>query len=227
MAARARERGKGSGNVLLAIILTIFIFTLAVVLVLNSKWLYYIDITLLGMERRSGMNVAEIKANYDALIRYNQFWFRGELVFPNLLMSRTGRIHFQEVKRILDVIQYLCIGSFVFLVIGMIRHRRRSKGYLKLAGIFSVAVPVILGILAALDWDRFFVVFHKIFFRNNYWLFDSRTDPVILILPDAYFLHCAILILLLILLGSILCFWLWRRSRRRSEAPRYAGRRRR
>ena len=55
---------------------------------------------------------------------------------------------------------------------------------------------MIVGGLAALDFDRAFTVFHTIFFpgKDN-WLFDPMTDPVILILPEAFFRSCAILIL--------------------------------
>lgn len=226
MAGRRGQTGAGrSGNILLALALTLFIFTAAVVLVLNFRWLYYIDITLLGIQDKSGMTVNEIRANYDALIQYNQFWYHGELKFPTLIMSNTGRIHFQEVKRIFVVIQYLCMGSGLASLAGMIRHaRRHNLGYLRITGILSLGIPVALGVLAAANWDRFFVTFHHIFFRNDYWLFDSKTDPVILILPDAYFLHCAVLILLLILLGSLLCFWIYR-HRRRAAAARKRGRR--
>ncbi|MDO5345224.1 MAG: TIGR01906 family membrane protein [Lachnospiraceae bacterium] len=229
MAGKSTKRPGFAGNLFWALMLTIFIFTLSVVLVLNFKWLYYIDILLLGLEKRSGMSADAIRANYDTLIRYNQFWYHGDLVFPTLFMSNTGRIHFQEVKRIFAVIQYLCMGSFLLSVIGMIRYgRRRSASWLRTAGILTLAIPAVLGILAAVNWDAFFVAFHKLFFRNNYWLFDSRTDPVILILPDAYFLHCAVLILLLVLLGSLLCFLAYRRrSRKLAAANAYrAGRRR-
>ena len=74
MAGRKRRQSSVVGsNILLALVLTTFIFTLAVVIILNFKWLYYIDITLLGIEKKSGMDVASIKANYDALIEYNRF----------------------------------------------------------------------------------------------------------------------------------------------------------
>lgn len=225
MARKTSGRPGSGGNVLTALALTIFIITFSVVLVLNAKWLYYIDIVLLGLEKRSGMSSGAIRANYDTLIRYNQFWYHGELAFPTLFMSETGRIHFEEVKRIFSVIQYLCMGSFAASVIGIIRCRRkRSCGYLRTAGILTLGIPAVLGILAAVNWDGFFTAFHRLFFRNNYWLFDSRTDPVILILPDTYFLHCAVLILLLVFLGGILCFLAYRRRRRRNVAGR--GRRR-
>ena len=225
MAERKRlPRERKQGNILLALVLTLFIFTAAVVLVLNFKWLYYIDITILGLEEKSGMTVKEIRANYDALIQYNQFWFHGDLKFPTLFMPETGRIHFQEVKRIFTAVQYLCMGSRIASLIGIIRHARsRRLGYLKIAGILTFAIPLLLGALAAVSWERFFVVFHRIFFRNDYWLFDSRTDPVILILPDAYFLHCALLILLLIVLGGLFCFWIYGK-RKRAAAQKRRGR---
>ena len=225
MAERKRlPRERKQGNILLALVLTLFIFTAAVVLVLNFKWLYYIDITILGLEEKSGRTVKEIRANYDALIQYNQFWFHGDLKFPTLFMSETGRIHFQEVKQIFTAVQYLCMGSGIASLIGIIRHARsRRLGYLKIAGILTFAIPLLLGALAAVSWERFFVVFHRIFFRNDYWLFDSRTDPVILILPDAYFLHCALLILLLIVLGGLFCFWIYGK-RKRAAAQKRRGR---
>lgn len=223
MAGRRKRQGPGLGsNLLLAVLLTTFLFTLAVVIVLNFKWLYYIDITLLGIEKNSGMNVSSIRANYDALIQYNQFWFHGELRFPTLIMSNTGQIHFQEVKRIFVVIQYLCMITFAASLVGIVKMRRRGQyAYLKIAGLLSLVIPVALGIFALLYWDKFFALFHQILFRNNYWLFDSKTDPVILILPDAYFMHCAVMILLLIFLGSMLFLRLDKGKRRAA-----AGRRR-
>lgn len=51
MAGRRQQSSGVPGTILLALVLTLFIFTLAVVLVLNFKWLYYIDIPLLGLEK--------------------------------------------------------------------------------------------------------------------------------------------------------------------------------
>ena len=70
------------------------------------------------------------------------------------------------------------------------------------AGAGLLAAGLIVGGLAALDFDRAFVVFHAIFFpgKDN-WLFDPRTDEIIRVLPQDFFMHCAILILALVVLG--------------------------
>lgn len=60
--------------------------------------------------------------------------------------------------------------------------------------------------MVAVNWDYVFVTFHQLVFNNDYWLFDSSTDPIIDILPDGYFMHCAIMIFVLVFVGSFLCF---------------------
>ena len=58
-----------------------------------------------------------------------------------------------------------------------------------------------IGGLAALDFDRFFTLFHAVFFpgKDN-WIFHPKADPIILILPQEFFRNCAILILAVLLL---------------------------
>ena len=70
--------------------------------------------------------------------------------------------------------------------------------------------------LAALDFDRAFVVFHSIFFpgKDN-WIFDWQTDPIILFLPQDFFRNCALLILALLLVwcGALIAADLWAGNR--------------
>ncbi|MCD8023736.1 MAG: TIGR01906 family membrane protein [Lachnospiraceae bacterium] len=87
---------------------------------------------------------------------------------------------------------------------------RRRYGSLKLLSILTFLIPVVLGVCAAVNWDVFFVRFHELFFNNDYWLFDPATDPVILILPDEFFAHCAAAILLFLFLEGILTGMLYR-----------------
>ena len=208
-----RER-LSAGSFFSALCLVIFIISGAVVLVLNCRWLYYLDITLLGIENETGMNAAQIRANYDALISYNAVWFRGELVFPTLPMSENAEVHFREVKRIFDLLQIMFAVSGIASLISVITMKRRGKRkYLRIAGILTLIIPVVLGVLAVIDWQRFFVTFHKIAFQNDYWLFDPAEDPIILQLPDMFFFHCAAAILLLVCGGGVICLLAGRRKR--------------
>lgn len=192
-------------NLALAVVLMLFFISFSVVLVLNFRPLYYYDMEALDIVESSGLEEDDIRANYDTLISYNSIFGQKELDFPTLSMSESGKIHFEEVKNIFVFVQWLCIATFFAGSIGLLsKIRKKDAGCLKLAGVLTPLVPAVLGSLIALNWENFFVTFHHIFFRNDYWLFNPATDPVITILPDAFFLHCAIAILVLVILFSLL-----------------------
>lgn len=192
-------------NLALAVVFMLFFISFSVVLVLNFRPLYYYDIETLDIVESSGIAEDDIRANYDTLISYNSILGQKELDFPTLDMSESGKIHFQEVKNIFVFVQWLCIATFFAGSIGLFfKLRKKDAGCLKLAGVLTPLIPAVLGGLIALNWESFFVTFHHIFFRNDYWLFNPATDPVITILPDAFFLHCAIAILVLIIFFSLL-----------------------
>ena len=190
----------------------LFVISLSVIIILNLRPLYVSDIGRFQIEAESGMEKETILRNYDALIRYNRLCFRGPLEFPDLPMSASARIHFEEVKRIFDFIQILCPAAGLLFACGVISRRQRKRT-LKTAGISLFALMALLGVLALGGWERFFVGFHQLFFHNDYWLFDPVTDPVILLLPDGYFLHCAVGIAALCAAGAALCLAFGRRAR--------------
>ena len=126
-----------------------------------------------------------------------------------LSFSPEGASHFADVRRLflLDL-RVLAVCVTVLLVLYALRRKKgltlsplagHSPGFW--AGCGLGGALAIAGVLAALDFDRAFTVFHIIFFpgKDN-WLFDPATDPVILILPEAFFRSCAILILAAVLL---------------------------
>lgn len=202
------QMGRKWTDIICAVIMMLFIISTAVTLTLVFKPLYHHDMEKLQLSEETGYSEEEILANYDALIRYNISPFEKELQLPTLKMSEEGRIHFAEVKVIFQLFLKLFLSTALLMaVITAVQTKKRRYGYLKLAGILTLIVPSICGILVAVNWERAFVLFHEIAFSNDYWLFDPVTDPVILILPDTFFLHCAVMILLLTAAGAAACFF--------------------
>ena len=62
-------------------------------------------------------------------------------------------------------------------------------------GIFF-GLAAVLGIIVASNFSKFFVIFHEIFFDNDLWLFDPRTDLMIRMLPEGLFMDFSVRILL-------------------------------
>lgn len=190
----------------LAVVLTLSIIGMAVVGTLAFRPLYYHDIKALDIPGYSGYSEAEIRQNYDALIDYNMPFKDGVLTFPTLAMSESGRIHFAEVKQIFDLFKYFALFGSLISVVGIAWFvKKKEYRFLKYTAVVTISLPVVLGILVAICWDKVFVWFHKIFFRNDFWIFDWTTDPVILILPDEFFMHCAILIFAGVMFGAFVC----------------------
>ena len=198
-------------DIILSIVLMIFIISFAIVFTVFFKQLYYFDINYLNIDKISGLPVETIKDNYDILINYQSIFFQGNLNLPDFAMSVAGRIHFQEVKTIFEVIQVsMLISGIISIILLIKRFKEKEYRFLRLTGIITILIPSILGFLVAIDFDQAFIIFHKLFFRNDFWIFDYQTDPVITILPETFFMHCFILIVLIIVVFALLCLIFYR-----------------
>lgn len=185
-----------------------FILSFSVVLILNFRPLYYHDMKSMNLSETYHISEEEIKANYDTLIDYNSLFYWDELSFPTLPMSESGKIHFEEVKVIFDGLQILLIVSTILfwpLALYTI-HKKKEYCFLKWIPLFAGILVSIILIWALIDWEGLFVTFHHLMFRNDYWLFDPYTDPIINLLPDKFFFHClaGIIGCMLVLLVSCL-----------------------
>lgn len=65
------------------------------------------------------------------------------------------------------------------------------KSFLAGAGGF-ILVSGIFAALIASDFNKYFVMFHEIFFDNDLWLLDPRTDLLIRMLPEGFFFDMVI-----------------------------------
>lgn len=203
---------------LIGLVFFLLFLSIGVIFTVNFRPLYYLDLKLLNIPETSGYPKDEIIANYNALIDYSSPFFKGNLSFPTLEASPSGIQHFKEVKDIFMI--FYALGAFSLIVAAAIiiyKSRKRDISYLAVSSFVSIILPVVLGLLLAIDFDTAFIVFHKIFFNNDYWIFDPITDPVINILPAAFFLHCAILIIIIILLGSLTLYMVYLYFKRRKS----------
>lgn len=202
-----KKKWYSPANMALAVVYVVFIISFSVVLTLNFRPLYYHDMKSLEIPENAGLSAETVRENYDVLIDYNSMFYDGELEFPDFGMSETGRIHFEEVKVIFDGFQYAALLSFAAGAAGTIwRLKKKDAGFFYPAGVLSILTPAAPAIFIALNWEMVFEKFHALAFHNDYWIFDWRTDPVILILPDEFFLHCAVMILACIIAGGLACF---------------------
>lgn len=172
---------------------------------------YYMQIDSLGIEELSGFDRETIIDAYDEMLDYCTIpW--AEFGTGELKYSEEGASHFADCKglflldgAVIIISLALVIALFIMSVTGVFK-MKRPLGYN--VGFFSavslLGTFLLVAGLAATDFQRAFTVFHKLMFpgKDN-WLFDPRTDEIIMILPIDFFMNCAILIVASIILCSL------------------------
>ncbi|MCY6355838.1 TIGR01906 family membrane protein [Clostridium sp. ZS2-4] len=200
-------------EILLTFCITLLIIILSVKITLNFKPLYYMDIITLNVQETSNLSSKEIKLNYNYVINYVQSHQKQNFVLPTLTFSNQGKIHFEEVKAIfnkLDYILYTLILIDVIIIYINIKTDKRFR-FLKWSSIFLFLAPFLCLIPFLLNFDKSFTIFHKLLFNNDYWLLDPKLDPIINIMPQEFFFHCAILIISLMFVFSSIFYIIFKK----------------
>lgn len=198
-------------NVIFSICFSIFIITTAINFTVSFKQLYYYDIYKLNIPKLSNLSKEEIKLNYDYLIEYNLSKNVDEFEMPTIKSSNQGKIHFEEVRYIfqnVNKISRIClIISLIGIIIGIKNKDIKILNYTSKA---LIIIPLVLAIPMIINFEDTFVIFHKLMFSNDYWIFDPRLDPVINILPEEFFFHAGIMILGIVLAVSIILYTIYK-----------------
>ena len=175
----------------------LFLLSLSILLTIYLAWVFYpMEIQWLNLTNRVYLKPETIQYNFHILMNYLTNPFNQVLQMPNFRSSAAGLHHFAVVKNLFHLVQLVALvtlPSFYFFVKGIVK-----KGFLSLfsKGLLALVVlPLLIGLGGVLiGFDQFFTLFHQILFvGDDTWLFDPAKDPVILILPEDFFLHAFLL----------------------------------
>ncbi|HEY8365409.1 MAG TPA: TIGR01906 family membrane protein [Haloplasmataceae bacterium] len=192
-------------NILTSISLTLLILITAIQLTLNFRPLYYFDIDYLRITEEANMNKREIIKNYDVLIDYLNPLYKGNLQFPTLTMSQQGEKHFIEVKKIFTHLFYIQLVSVIITFVGILYlNKKKDYTFYRLTSRLLLGIPILLFFLIFIDFNKIFSLFHRIMFRNEYWMLYPDKDPIINLLPERFFMHSTLLILIIMFISSLI-----------------------
>lgn len=127
--------------------------------------------------------------------------------------NEQDRFHMGEVQELflggIALRRAACILFVVLSVILFVTEKRwktiLAGMFQKTLGVFCVVV-LVLGALITMNFSKCFVIFHEIFFDNDLWIFDSRTDFMIRMLPEGFFYDMVIRIGVIFIFSLILLF---------------------
>lgn len=191
-------------QILFSLLLSLFLIFAAVKLTLMFKPLYYFDISYLNIPDQSNFSKDEIVKNYDYVINYLLNPKPQEFDLPSIPYSKYGQIHFKDVKRIFTYIDILLVLSGIVSMYSIVINiKRKFFDFFKNTSNMLILMSTIILSALMINFDTAFVIFHKIFFRNDYWQFDPEIDSIINILPEEFFYHSALLIVALIIISIL------------------------
>ena len=197
----------------LAVATAAWILSASIAVPILLRPFYYCQINPLGLVDSTGLSREDIRKAYDEMM---DFCTGRTATFStgSLPWSQAGKAHFVDVRN-LFLLDLCCAAAAGAILLGwaVLRpnvrvrpYRLRGRGFAFWGSMGLGLCFLIIGGLAALDFERAFLLFHALFFpgKDN-WMFDPRRDAIINILPQAFFFHCAIFILTLILLMCLIC----------------------
>lgn len=197
-------------NILSIFISILFIYNfifIAIIFLLLNRDFYYLHIKYLDLVEKTGYSLENIKINYNYILDYFLSFSNKDFNLPTLPYSTQGKIHFEEVKNIFNLAFLLGIIILIALIIIFYYYyKKKDSTFLKKSSINSIIITILISIIGHFNFDKSFTIFHKMFFNNDYWIFDPKKDPIINILPQEFFRNCSILIIIFIIIGSLLLY---------------------
>ncbi len=192
---------------LITLLLAFWIIALAIILTtFLSPILYNQQVNSFHLPELVNMPSTQIKENYTNIIHYLSLLTHTSMqVSSKLITSEATRIHFADVKKVLEVIQiYFLLSTFLLIPLIHTSLKEKRHMFLKTTPIVLIVIIGIVGSFMAINFDGAFTLMHQLIFRNNYWLIDPRIDPIISIFPETFFLELGIILLGLIALMIVL-----------------------
>ena len=127
--------------------------------------------------------------------------------------NEQDRFHMGEVRELfLGGIALRRMACILLIVLCVILFATEKKWQVMLAGMFQKTLGIFcilvlfLGAVITMNFSECFVIFHEIFFDNDLWIFDSRTDFMVRMLPEGFFYDMVIRIGVIFIISLVLLF---------------------
>lgn len=162
---------------------------------------YYINaFEKYNIEEVTNRPMGDLSIIADSLINYLKGKGGDEILTPHF--NEKEVLHMRDVVMLFDyarIVKYTCGAVAIAILIYLsAKGEKKLIGKTLLFGLFSNHILLlILGIMISTNFNKYFIIFHEIFFSNDLWLLDPNTDLMIQMLPEPFFSGMAVKIGLL------------------------------
>lgn len=191
---------------LFVVALPLFLVTASVTWAFNNPGLYQRGFEKYGVSRITGITEADL-AQVGADLRHYFNSPRAPLAVKARVYGEERDIfnarevtHLGDVKRLVWGVYLIGAVSGIYLLIatgvGAALHRRRSVEALARrllwGGGLTLGLILAVGLFAAVGFETLFLKFHQLFFANDFWQLDPRTDFLVMLFPQDFWFDSTI-----------------------------------
>lgn len=214
-------KGKKIISQLGAVSLLVFSILVSVFTVVNIKSFYIKEYAKNNVEQATGMNRRDLEKTTQLFLDYLNDK-RDDL---SLIVTKNGvkeqvfyereTLHmidvkalYQNAQRAMYLLGGVSLGCYAFLFLKKQDKRefwQNAKAGYKFSLVLFLLIAIVLGIMFAVDFNRFWIGFHHVFFHNDLWLLDPAESTMINMLPEElFFSMCSKILMLFVALFGLL-----------------------
>lgn len=136
----------------------------------------------------------KLLGDYWRLLAYLQLPWMTRLHLKVLPITFSTVLHFRDVRHLLLGNEFVAVLSSYLVIRLLIKQKQlfqlfRLKELLQLI----ILIGILLCWLPIVNFNDWFINFHRLLFRNHYWLLNPHQDPIILMLPTSFFIKVFLL----------------------------------
>jgi integral membrane protein (TIGR01906 family) len=137
------------------------------------------------------------------------------------VLNERERGHMADVRAVFGAFAMVAIIALLIVIAGWrIARGRAAESYWRgvRAGIgLLVAGVIVVGAIGLLAFDLAFEIFHRLLFAGGTYTFDPRTDRLVQLFPEQFWLETSIAVGIVSLIASAVVWWIGGRRMSRRE----------
>lgn len=195
-------------SILFIVCIPLFLITTDVRFAVNSPRLYEYGFNRYNVSEGTGLSKEELTQIAHELIDY----FNSDEEFASIEVYNERDIaHLKDVKGLIQLVYRLQIASVAYIAVYIIFNfillrgamwRKLAKRLIWGCGV-TIALIVVVGIMALVGFDDLFLWFHLISFSNDLWQLYPG-DPLLTMFPESFFRDAALFIAGAVILESLI-----------------------
>jgi len=181
----------------------------------NSISLYKYGFEKYNVSQTTGLDIENLAFLAEELVQY----FNSDAQYISVTVVKDGQsfalfnereiVHLKDVKGLFRLDYWIFLGTllyslaFVVFVIWRREWRHLAWGLIWGGGL-TVALMIVLGVGALLNFDRLFLQFHLLSFANELWQLDPSKDYLIMLFPRGFWYDATVFIAIATAVGAVI-----------------------